>query len=130
MDDRKGLTRHLQISLGEKLREYYSGVLQTLPPDLVLLARKIRGDTTAKQNFHWGSEPLENIHVDSFDPETVAILDEAFERAWRDLDHLTENPATRQCLATRLFELLKEGERNPSRLATKAVLELVAPHDT
>jgi hypothetical protein len=127
MNERKGLTRELQISLGGRLRDHYNTFLQSLPLELVLLARKIRGNASAKDPSF--IEPLENTHWNSFDPETVAILNEAFEKAWQDLDHLTANPATRSVLATRLIALLNEGERNPSRLATKAVLELVAPQE-
>ena len=127
MNERKGLTRDLQISLGGRLRDHYYAVLQSLPLDLLLLARQIRGN--AGGNDASIDAAPGNNDWNSFDPETVEILNEAFDKAWQDLDHLTENPATRRVLATRLIALLNEGERNPSRLATKAVLELVAPRE-
>jgi hypothetical protein len=128
MDERKGLSRELQISLGEKLRDIYSTFIQSLPLHLVVLARKVRGGGSAKSaSFVALSETFGHISAESFDPETIAIVDEAFDKAWKDLDYLTTNPATRTALAIRLIALLKKGERNPSRLATKAVLELVAP---
>lgn len=127
MNERKGLSRELQISLGDRLRDHYSTFLQRLPLELVVLARKIRGSSSVKDPSF--TQPLGNPLWNSFDPETVAILNTAFEKAWHDLDHLTANPATRSALATRLIALLNEGERNPSRLATKAVLELVAPRE-
>ena len=126
MDKHKGLPRELQISLGRMLRDYYNTFLQSMPLDLVLLARKIRGGQSARDNPPSVSELLRN-HTNSFDPETVAILTEAFDRAWNDLNHLSANPATPRTLATRLLALLNEGERDASRMATKAVLELVAP---
>jgi len=119
MNERKGLSR--------ELRDHYSTFLQRLPLELVVLARKIRGSSSVKDPSF--TQPLGNPLWNSFDPETVAILNTAFEKAWHDLDHLTANPATRSALATRLIALLNEGERNPSRLATKAVLELVAPRE-
>ena len=128
MDERTGLSRELQISLGEKLRELYSTFVQSLPLHFVVLARRVRGANSEKgTRSDSTSETLGKISGDGFDPETVAILGEAFEKAWKDLDNLTTNPATRTELAIRLIALLNEGERNPPRLATKAVLELVAP---
>lgn len=127
MNERKGLTRDVQISLGGRLRDHYSTLVQSLPLDLLLLSRKIRGNAGgADSSFN---APPRNAEWNSFDPETVAILNEAFDKAWLDLDHLTANPATRRGLAKRLIALLNEGERNPSRLATKAVLKLVAPRE-
>ena len=129
MDERKGLSRELQINLGEKLRDLYSAYVQSLPLHLVVLARRVRSASSAKGTRSDPiSEMVGNSVENAFDPETVAILDKAFENAWKDLDNLEANPVTRTALATRLITLLTEGERNPARLATKAVLELVAPH--
>ena len=129
MNERKGLSRELQVNLGEKLRDLYSAYVQSLPLYLVALARRVRSVGSAKDTpSNSISEMAGNSVANAFDPETVAILDKAFENAWKDLDSLKANPVTRTALATRLITLLNEGERNPSRLATKAVLELVAPH--
>jgi hypothetical protein len=127
MDQRKGLSRELQFSLGEKLRELYRTFVQSVPLHFIILARRV-GDATSEKGSRPNpiSETLDNMSRSAFDPETVEILDEAFEKGWKDLDSLTTNPATQSALAVRLIALLNKGERNPSRLATKAVLELVA----
>jgi len=128
MDERKGLSRELQSKLGVKLRDLYSSFVQSLPLHFVVLTRRVRDAGSAKSTRSDSMcETVGNISADAFDPETIAILDEAFEKAWDDLDHLKTNPVTRNALAIRLIALLKEGERNPSRLATKVVLQLVAP---
>jgi hypothetical protein len=128
IDERKGLSRELQIKLGEKLRDLYSEFVQSLPLHLFVLAQRVRGAGSAKRTRSDSiSETLGNNCADVFDPETVAILDEAYEKAWKDLDRLKTNPVTRTALAICLFVLLNQGERNPSLLATKAVLKLVAP---
>jgi hypothetical protein len=128
MDERQGLSRELQIGLGEKLRELYSSLVQSVPLHFIMLARRIRnagGETRAPAGPSF--EAAGEIGGHGYDPETVAILSEAFDKAWEDLEALSANPATHAALALRLIALLDEGERNPARLATKAVLELVAP---
>lgn len=128
MENRRRLSRELQIGLGGKLRELYSTLMQSMPVHFFVLARRIRsvgGEPGAR------SAPTFEISGDirghAYDPETVAILSEAFDKAWNDLEALTSNPTTHAELALRLIALLDEGERDPSRLATKAVLESVAP---
>lgn len=62
------------------------------------------------------------------DPATIAILDEAFERAWTDLQSV-KHEATKEALARCLADLIQH-ERDPARLATKAVIALIAPAES
>jgi hypothetical protein len=126
--EKQGLPRDVQLALGEQLREAYSGFVGRLPWNLISLARRVKDDPSEGQAR---AEPIvDNMGlVDRavFDPATIAILQSAFEKAWSDLQSLRHNPSSREALALRLMALVNEGERNPSRLATKAVLISIAP---
>ena len=125
-DNHKRLPREVQIALGRKLRDVYRSYVDRLPLHLVGLAHRV----TDVDNRHPVPLPfgeLRNLDRDVFDPDTIRILDEAFDKAWNDLQSLKKNPATEDSLALVLMALVKEGERNPSQLATKAVLKLIAP---
>lgn len=130
MDHRKGLPRALQLGLGKLLQAHYQELFRSIPPHLLGLAQKIP-EVTGTQAASAGTTAVsfETGEPEGLDPETVSILHSAYERAWGDLEHLTANPTTHKALAARLIELLERGERNPSRLATKAVLGLVAPKE-
>jgi hypothetical protein len=121
-----GLPRDVQIALGGKLRAAYGKFLHQMPWKLVSLARRIEHATDGGS---WRPDP--ELHPPpfaedaAFDPETLAILDEAFEKAWGDLQSI-KSPVTRETLALRLAVLARE-ERDPSRLATKAVIASIVP---
>jgi hypothetical protein len=116
-----GLPREVQIALGEQLRAAYSKLLHHMPWKLVSLTQRIAHPT---HDSSWRLDPelqLQPLPEDAaFDPETLAILDEALEKAWDDLQSI-RSPVTREALALRLAALARE-ERDPSRLATKAVI--------
>ena len=121
-----GLPREVQIALGGKLRAAYGKFLHQMPWKLVSLTRRIEHGTHDRS---WRPDP--ELHPPpfaedaAFDPETLAILDEAFEKAWGDLQSI-KSPVTRETLALRLAVLARE-ERDPSRLATKAVIASIVP---
>jgi hypothetical protein len=124
----KKLSRAVQGVIGEALRDHYRAFVKSLPLHLVGLAHRVG----AQHNDAVASavpspfEQLRSQNREAFDPLTVRILVEAFDKAWCDLESLKSNPATQKSLALLLLELVKEGERNPSHLASKAVLRLIA----
>ena len=121
-----GLPREVQIALGEQLRAAYSKFLHLMPWKLVSLTQRIEHETHGRS---WRLDPElqpQPLPGDAaFDPETLAILDEALEKAWDDLQSIRSS-VTREDLALRLAALARE-ERDPSRLATKAVIASIVP---
>ena len=64
------------------------------------------------------SNPFSNYR-DNFDPETLAILEAAFNEAWEVLTNsggAFEQEATRNALADLIMSYASEGETNPKRL--------------
>ena len=124
----KKLSRAVQGVIGEALREHYRAFVNSLPLHLVGLAHRVGTQHTDVMASPVPS-PFDQLHSQNceiFDPLTIRILVEAFDKAWRDLESLKSNPATQKSLALLLLELVKEGERNPSQLASKGVLRLIA----
>ena len=121
-----GLPREVQIALGEQLRAAYSKFLHRMPWKLVSLTQRIEHETHGRS---WRLDPELQPQLlpedAAFDPETLAILDEALEKAWDDLQSIRSS-ITREDLALRLAALARE-ERDPSRLATKAVIASIVP---
>ena len=126
-DDRKRLPRDVQLALGRKLRDAYRATMDRLPLELVGLAHRVAApaDSRKRQDLPPPFDELGKADSDVLDPETIRILIDAFNRAWDDLRILNRNPATEEALALTLIVLVKEGERNPSQLATKAVLKMI-----
>jgi hypothetical protein len=126
-DDRKPLPRDVQLALGRKLRDAYRATMDRLPLDLVGLAHRVKApaDFQKRPDIPPPLDALRTADSDVLDPETIRILIDAFNRAWEDLQILHGNPATEEALALTLIVLVKEGERNPAQLATKAVLKMI-----
>ena len=123
----KSLSRAVLITLGKKLGDSYRQYVANLPLPLVGLAHRI--EDAKGQEVRSISTPFDELKKsgeDAFDPLAIRILVEAFDKAWNDLQSLKNNPVSEERLARLLMVFLKEGERNPSRLATKAVLTLLA----
>ena len=120
----KKLSEAVQRAIGAGLRDHYRDFVNCLPLNLVGLAHRVEGTRSTLP------APFNILHAENrelHDPLTVRILVEAFDKAWRDLESLNKNPTTQNSLALLLLEILKEGEQNPSRLASKAVLRLLSP---
>jgi hypothetical protein len=67
----------------------------------------------------------------TFDPDTVRVLGDALDEAWRSLQttgvYFTSRgqaEATRETLALRIIEMAKHGERNVNRLRDEALEHL------
>jgi len=61
----------------------------------------------------------------SFDPETLVILETAFDEAWITLKATGSGNIRPDELARRICHLAMEGERDPVRLHDRALGELV-----
>ena len=86
MKNSKGLDRNVQISLGKILGEGYNDILQKFPLRFHDLARRIRAPTATASTANRPSSIVHAAHAGigmskSFDPERLAELDAAFEKA-------------------------------------------------
>lgn len=126
---RGGLSRDIQLALGDKLRAAYSSFVDRIPPGLVSLANTatIRGTPAKTTPRQHAVEHIGGLDPNLFEPETIALLDEAYQKAWSDLQSLQHNPVSEDALVLRLIALVRAGERTPHKLATKAVLTLISP---
>ena len=68
---------------------------------------------------------MRGIGSGSFDPETLVILETAFDEAWITLKTSGSDNIRPGELARRICHLAMEGERDPVRLHDRALLELV-----
>src|SRR5688572_25864496 len=126
-NNKKGLPRAAQLRLGEKLRETYQPFVNQFPLKLLGLARRLDPSppiTPAKDDSPPFTE-WRGSNGEAFDPASVRILADAFELAWSDLENLKPNPASKTSLARLLMNFIKEGQNNPRKMATKAVLTLI-----
>jgi hypothetical protein len=60
-----------------------------------------------------------------YDPETVTLLRAALDTAWANLTPGQQTSTSKSDLAERILLLAAKGERDPIRLRTRAVLEVV-----
>jgi len=120
------LDLNVQRSLGAALRAEYGDLVAHLPErfvQLLLPLRKLRGAGSRDTGTRESPSPL---FVDAnFDPETISILTDGLEEGWDTLQSIGNRSITREALARRLLELARDGERNPSRLCTTALVSLL-----
>src|SRR5687768_9855312 len=113
----------VQLSLGAELRRSLSRWAYRLPMHLVGLASRARAPWAEAAERSRPDEPLSWPEHDVLDPDRLAVLDTAFEHAWADLQAIG-HPATKEDLARCLMKLARL-EREPSLLATKAVIAII-----
>ncbi len=75
-------------------------------------------------NLDRGEETCFELAVDLFDPETLVILETAFDEAWTLKTNGSGNIRPDE-LARRICHLAMEGERDPVRLHDRALLGLI-----
>jgi hypothetical protein len=90
---------------------------------LLLPLRKLRGAGSRDAGTHETPSPL--FVEANFDPETISILTDCLAEGWETLQTIGNRTITREVLARRLLELARDGERNPSRLCTTALVSLL-----
>jgi hypothetical protein len=59
----------------------------------------------------------------SYDPETIALLRKVLDEAWANLLPSQQAATNKGILAQRILKLAAQGERDPIRLRTNAVIE-------
>jgi hypothetical protein len=65
--------------------------------------------------------PVQAVEQQSFGPEDIEILSNAFEEAVRELRLVDRTDPATQLVAKRIIELAQQGERDPIRLRDMAV---------
>ena len=68
---------------------------------------------------------MRGFHSGSFDPQTLVILETAFDEAWLTLKAIGNNTVRPDELARSLLRLAMEGERDPVRLHDGALKGLL-----
>jgi hypothetical protein len=66
-----------------------------------------------------------NLAGASFDPETIAVLRAALDDAWAALSPDQQAYISRSVLAERILRLAAQGERDPTRLCSRALLGII-----
>jgi hypothetical protein len=62
----------------------------------------------------------------AFDPETIELLRNILEEAWGSLWPEEQVQSSRSLIAERILKMAATGERDPMRLRTRALTEVVA----
>jgi hypothetical protein len=68
---------------------------------------------------------MRGFHITSFDPQTLVILETAFDEAWLTLKAVGNNTVRPDELARSMLRLAMEGERDPVRLHDGALQGLL-----
>jgi len=125
--DEGRLDLEVQRSLGAALRAEYGEILAHLPErfvQLLLPLRALRGP--GRRDTDLAREPVPLFAQSNFDPDTITVLTESLEEGWDTLRYIGNTSITREALARRLLDLARDGERNPSRMCTAALVGLLA----
>ena len=67
------------------------------------------------------------LHGAVFDPETLQLLRLSLEDAWAHLDPEQRGQTTKSVLAERILKAAANGERDPIRLRTRALISILPP---
>jgi hypothetical protein len=113
----------VQRALGAELRWALSSWAIRSPWKLVRLAQRAHTPSNKKLEVFPSDEPVIWSEKGVLDATSIAILDKAFYQAWGDLKNV-DHTADEETLARCLSEMIKT-ERDPARLATKAVIRLI-----
>jgi hypothetical protein len=95
-----------------------------LIPKIRLLSGRGSNNLVSQQPQSWGGN-MRGIGSGSFDPETLVILETAFDEAWITLKSNGSSNIRPNELARRICHLAMEGERDPVRLHDRALGELI-----
>ena len=58
-----------------------------------------------------------DVHIDSFDPETIDLMRAALDHAWSSLPLQRQTPRSKSTLAAAIISLAARGERDTVRLS-------------
>ena len=70
------------------------------------------------------SNILDLFKSTSFDPETVKVLCDAYDKARASLRDTGQAHIVNEVIASRIIAMAKQGERDPDRLCAKALIGL------
>lgn len=70
---------------------------------------------------------MRGFHNSTFDPQTLVVLETAFDEAWLTLKAIGNSSIKPDELARSMLRLAMEGERDPVRLHDGAIKGLVPP---
>ena len=65
------------------------------------------------------------FHINSFNPQTLVVLETAFDEAWLTLKSIGNTTVKPNELARCVLRLAMEGERNPARLHDDALKQVI-----
>ena len=68
---------------------------------------------------------MRGFHTNTFDPQTLVVLETAFDEAWLTLKAIGNSSIKPDELARSMLRLAMEGERDPVRLHDGAIERLV-----
>jgi hypothetical protein len=68
---------------------------------------------------------MRSFHTNSFDPQTLVVLEAAFDEAWLTLKSIGNTSIKPDELARSMLRLAMEGERDPVRLHDGALKGLI-----
>ena len=68
---------------------------------------------------------MRSFHTSSFDPQTLIVLEAAFDEAWLTLKAIGNSTVRPDELARSMLRLAMEGERDPVRLHDGALKGLI-----
>jgi hypothetical protein len=126
------LDRQAQLALGDTLRHSYDGLLETVPPHFVRLLRLLRdresagaGGIRAERVASPARDAVTALFSGhAFDPQSIATLESAFDDALA-MTKKIDYAVNAEELAQHILDLAAQGERNPARLAARALTATV-----
>jgi hypothetical protein len=68
---------------------------------------------------------MRGVHNGSFDPQTLVLIETAFDEAWLTLKSVGNKTVKPDELARCVFHMAMEGERDPVQLHDRALTELL-----
>jgi hypothetical protein len=125
----RSLGVHALRALGEELRAHFKGTCQSVPTPLMEALQRLRhrlGDAAGPSVASSQPPAAELVTAkDCFSPEIIEALSQAFNEALSLSQDLDLVGVTREHLAQRLIKLAANGERDPSRMAARALVALI-----
>jgi hypothetical protein len=94
-------------------------------PRLRFDPRSIRGSTVIASNTIVVRRTMRGFHNNSFDPQTLVLLETAFDEAWLTLKAIGNTTVRPDELARSILRIAMEGERDPVRLHDGALQGLL-----
>jgi hypothetical protein len=85
----------------------------------------LRRRSTNQKNNKKGDRAMRGFHSSSFDPQTLVVLETAFDEAWLTLKSIGNTTVKPDELARYVLRLAMEGERDPIQLHDGALQGLI-----